>query len=105
MQLSFRRFVVLALGAAIAVAQCAVRAQAAPDTLGKVRAAKQIDVAYSTDSPPFSFAGEGKRPTGYSIEIGRGEQLWTSHEDLLDRFHLESVPSPSGITHLLFWRR
>ena len=39
------------------------------------------------------------------IEIGRGERLWTSHEDLLDRFHFESVPSPSGVTHLLFWRR
>lgn len=39
------------------------------------------------------------------VEIGRGERLWTSHEDLLDRFHLESVPSPSGVTHLLFWRR
>ena len=39
------------------------------------------------------------------IEIGRGERLWTSEEDLLDRFHLESVPSPSGVTHLLFWRR
>src|SRR5579864_4045910 len=39
------------------------------------------------------------------IEIGRGERLWTSHEDLVDRFQLESVPSPSGVTHLLFWRR
>jgi dihydrofolate reductase len=39
------------------------------------------------------------------IEIGRGERLWNSHEDLLDRFHLESVPSPSGVTHLIFWRR
>ena len=39
------------------------------------------------------------------IEIGRGERLWTSPEDLLDRFHLESVPSASGVTHLLFWRR
>jgi dihydrofolate reductase len=39
------------------------------------------------------------------IEIGRGERLWTSPDDLLDRFHLESVPSPSGVTHLLFWRR
>ena len=26
-------------------------------------------------------------------------------EDLLDRFHLDTVPSPSGVTHLLFWRR
>jgi dihydrofolate reductase len=39
------------------------------------------------------------------IEIGRGERLWTSPDALLDRFHLESVPSPSGVTHLLFWRR
>jgi dihydrofolate reductase len=39
------------------------------------------------------------------IEIGRGERLWTSHEDLLDRFNLESVSSASGVTHLLFWRR
>ena len=39
------------------------------------------------------------------IEIGSRERLWTSHEDLLDRFHFESVPSPSGVTHLLFWRR
>ncbi len=39
------------------------------------------------------------------IEIGRGERLWTSPDELLDRFHLESVPSPSGVTHLIFWRR
>jgi dihydrofolate reductase len=39
------------------------------------------------------------------IDIGHGERLWTSPDDLLDRFHLESVPSPSGVTHLLFWRR
>ncbi|MDO9352732.1 MAG: dihydrofolate reductase family protein [Solirubrobacteraceae bacterium] len=39
------------------------------------------------------------------IKIGRGEQLWDAPEELLDRFHLESVSSPSGVTHLLFWRR
>ncbi|HVF74028.1 MAG TPA: hypothetical protein VM938_03185 [Acidimicrobiales bacterium] len=39
------------------------------------------------------------------VELGRGERLWHSPEDLLDRFHSESVPSPSGVTHLLFWRR
>lgn len=39
------------------------------------------------------------------IEISRRERLWSSHEDLLDRFHLESVPSPGGVmTHLLYWR-
>jgi dihydrofolate reductase len=39
------------------------------------------------------------------IEIGRGERLWTSPDDLRDRFHLDSVQSPSGVRHLLFWRR
>ncbi|MGS2648526.1 dihydrofolate reductase family protein [Streptosporangium sp. LJ11] len=39
------------------------------------------------------------------VGLGRGERLWNSHTDLLDRFHLETVPSPSGVTHLLFWRR
>jgi dihydrofolate reductase len=39
------------------------------------------------------------------IELGRGERLWNSHDELLDRFHLDSVPSPSGVTHLVFWRR
>jgi dihydrofolate reductase len=39
------------------------------------------------------------------IEIGRGERLWTTHEELLDRYELDEVPSRNGVTHLLFWRR
>lgn len=39
------------------------------------------------------------------IELERGERLWTSPDELLDRYYLESIPSPSGVTHLLFWRR
>ena len=39
------------------------------------------------------------------VELGRGERLWTSPDDLTDRFHLEVVPSPSGVIHHLFWRR
>ena len=54
--------------ASVLVGPYPAQAQSAPDTLA-IRAAKQIDVAYSTDSPPFSFAGEGKRPTGYSIDL------------------------------------
>ncbi|NKY55054.1 dihydrofolate reductase family protein [Nocardia flavorosea] len=38
-------------------------------------------------------------------ELGGGERLWERPEDLLDRFHLEKVPSPSGVVHHLFWRR
>jgi dihydrofolate reductase len=39
------------------------------------------------------------------IELGRGERLWESHTELLDRFHLDEVPSRNGVTHLLFWRK
>jgi dihydrofolate reductase len=39
------------------------------------------------------------------IELGRGERLWASPDELLDRFQMEQVVSPSGVTHLLFWRR
>ncbi|WP_419723320.1 dihydrofolate reductase family protein [Streptosporangium roseum] len=39
------------------------------------------------------------------VDLGRGERLWESHTDLPDRFHLETVPSPSGVTHLWFRRR
>jgi dihydrofolate reductase len=39
------------------------------------------------------------------IELGRGERLWHSSDELLDRYHRETVPSPSGVTHLVFWRR
>lgn len=39
------------------------------------------------------------------FDAGKGERLWERHEELLDRFHFESVPSPSGVTHLFFWRR
>jgi hypothetical protein len=39
------------------------------------------------------------------IEVGQGERLWTSPEELLDRFHLDKVPSPSGVTHHVFWHR
>ncbi len=39
------------------------------------------------------------------VEIGRGGKLWDSPDELLDRFHHERVPSPSGVVHHLFWRR
>ncbi len=39
------------------------------------------------------------------VELGDGERLWDSPEDLLDRFHLEKVQSASGIVHHIFWRR
>ncbi|MEU8589559.1 dihydrofolate reductase family protein [Streptomyces sp. NPDC048664] len=38
------------------------------------------------------------------VKLGSGLRLWDSPEQLLDRFHMEVVPSPSGVTHHLFWR-
>jgi dihydrofolate reductase len=39
------------------------------------------------------------------IVLGRGERLWVGHEDLDRRFTVETVSSPSGVTHLTFTRR
>jgi glutamate/aspartate transport system substrate-binding protein len=44
-------------------------AQQTPNTLGKIKSAKAINVAYSPDSLPFSFAEPGKDPQGYAIDI------------------------------------
>ncbi|MBA0127839.1 dihydrofolate reductase family protein [Haloechinothrix sp. YIM 98757] len=38
-------------------------------------------------------------------EVSRGLQLWTHPDELTDRFHLERVPSSSGVVHHFFWRR
>ncbi|NEK86503.1 deaminase [Blastococcus saxobsidens] len=39
------------------------------------------------------------------VELGAGVRLWKSPDELRDRFHCDVVPSPSGVTHHLFWRR
>jgi len=39
------------------------------------------------------------------ILLGRGEALWDGFESLDERFEIESVSSPSGVTHLTFSRR
>ncbi len=54
----------LVLGAATGA-----QAQAPTDTLGKIRAAKAINVAFSGDSLPFSFIGPNNEPAGYSIDL------------------------------------
>lgn len=39
------------------------------------------------------------------ILLGRGVRLWDGQEGLEERFDIESVSSPSGVTHLTFSRR
>ena len=36
------------------------------------------------------------------IVLGRGERLWDDQEGLEERFEIESVSSPSGVTHMIF---
>lgn len=39
------------------------------------------------------------------IVLGRGERLWDGLEGVEARFEIESVTTPSGVTHLTFTRR
>ena len=39
------------------------------------------------------------------IVLGRGERLWDDLETIEQRFDIEAVSSPSGVTHLTFTRR
>ena len=39
------------------------------------------------------------------IVLGRGERLWDGLEAIEQRFNIESVTSPSGVTHLTLTRR
>jgi glutamate/aspartate transport system substrate-binding protein len=44
-------------------------AQTGPNTLGKIKSVKAINVAFSPESLPFSFTGANKEPAGYSIDL------------------------------------
>jgi dihydrofolate reductase len=39
------------------------------------------------------------------FRLGTGLRLWDSPDELRDRFQFDVVPSPSGVTHYLFWRK
>jgi ABC-type amino acid transport substrate-binding protein len=60
-------FVILAAAAGLVAGSAA--AQALPGTLGKIKAAKAINVAYSPESLPFSFKETDGQPAGYSIDL------------------------------------
>lgn len=38
------------------------------------------------------------------LDLGSGSRLWTSPDDLDDRYHHDVVPRPDGTVHHLFWR-
>jgi ABC-type amino acid transport substrate-binding protein len=49
----------------------AAQAQPATGTLARIAAARQINVAVSGDSPPFSYVEKNQQPVGYSIDLCR----------------------------------
>ena len=52
-----------------AMSKAGPAARKLPDTLAAIKAARQINVAFSGDSLPFSYVGDGNRPAGYSIDL------------------------------------
>jgi len=59
----------LVTGSAGAQTVPTARPGALPDTLAKIKAAKQINVAFSGDSPPFSFVDNKGQPAGFSVDL------------------------------------
>jgi hypothetical protein len=45
------------------------------------------------------------RLLGLPLLLGRGVRLWDGVEGVEDRYDIETVSSPSGVTHLTFTRR
>ena len=81
-------------GSAAARARSCRRARCAhvggPSTVRDFLAANLIDVLHVVQVP---------------ILLGRGVRLWDGLEGIEQRFEVEAVPSPSGVTHLTFTRR
>jgi dihydrofolate reductase len=67
-----------------------VRIGGGPSTVREFLAADLVDVAHVVQVP---------------ILLGRGVGLWDGLEGIEDRYDVEAVSSPSGVTHLTFSRR
>ncbi len=65
-----KRFLIGCLVVASLLATGAL-AQQPTGALGRIKAAKAINVAYSPESLPFSFKGPNNEPAGYSIDLCR----------------------------------
>ncbi len=63
-----KRFLIGALVAGSLFATGAI-AESVPNTLGKIKAAKTINVAFADNALPFSFVGSNNEPAGYSIDL------------------------------------
>jgi ABC-type amino acid transport substrate-binding protein len=55
--------------AALVLVGVAAHAQTVDGTLAKIKSSGTLTIGYRESSPPFSFLGADKRPTGYSIDL------------------------------------
>jgi dihydrofolate reductase len=67
-----------------------VRIGGGPSMLRDFLAADLVDVLHVVQVP---------------ILLGRGVRLWDGLEGIEQRFNIEAISSPSGVTHLVFTRR
>jgi dihydrofolate reductase len=67
-----------------------VRIGGGPSTVRQFLAADLIDHMHIVIAP---------------IVLGRGERLWDGLEGLEERFDVEAVSTPSGVTHVTFTHR
>jgi dihydrofolate reductase len=67
-----------------------VRLGGGPSSLREFLAADLVDLLHVVQVP---------------IVLGRGVRLWDGLEGIEDRFDIETVSSPSGVTHLTFTRK
>jgi dihydrofolate reductase len=66
-----------------------IRIGGGPSSLREFLAADLVDLLHVVQVP---------------IVLGRGVRLWDGLEGLDDRYDVEAVSSPSGVTHLTFTR-
>jgi hypothetical protein len=81
------------------------------DALGLARdAAGDLDVRIG-GGPTLvrDFLGAGLIDTAHLVQVpivlGRGVRLWDGLEGVEERYDIEAVSTPSGVTHLTFTRR
>lgn len=65
----FKRLIVMLSAVTALMLAGSVAAQAVSGTLARIKSASIINVAYSAESPPFSFNDASNAPTGFSIDL------------------------------------
>ena len=80
---------------AILVAPSLLNAQTVDGTLKKIRDSKTVTIAYRTDALPFAYEGEGKQPTGYSVDLCKRVVAGLERQLKIQPLQVKWVPATS----------